>query len=136
MHAKKISLRKKASKDLVTINVQFKRELEKKAKEATEHRRDASNKQFKIDHLKASVAMLEQNNSELASDKARLADDNRDLEEEVRTLRAKLASMEEALNSPRWVFEFHSPVGELEMRKILSKDFKGAARMALIRALK
>ena len=30
----------------------------------------------------------------------------------------------------------HSPAGELEMRKNLSKDFKGATRMALMRALK
>ena len=33
-------------------------------------------------------------------------------------------------------FEYHSPAGELEMRKNLSKDFKGATRMALMRALK
>ena len=30
----------------------------------------------------------------------------------------------------------HSPAGELEMRKNLSKDFKGATRIALMRALK
>ena len=30
----------------------------------------------------------------------------------------------------------HSPAGELEMRKNLSKDFKGATRMALMRASK
>ena len=33
-------------------------------------------------------------------------------------------------------FREHSPAGELEMRKNLSKDFKGATRMALMRALK
>ena len=30
----------------------------------------------------------------------------------------------------------HNPAGELEMRKNLSKDFKGGTRMALMRALK
>ena len=34
------------------------------------------------------------------------------------------------------VYHIHSPVEELEMRKNLSKDFKGATRMALMRALK
>ena len=31
---------------------------------------------------------------------------------------------------------YHSPAGELEMQKNLSKDFKGATRMALMRALR
>ena len=30
----------------------------------------------------------------------------------------------------------HSPAGELDVRKNLSKDFEGATRMALMRALK
>ena len=35
-----------------------------------------------------------------------------------------------------WCMTMHSPAGKLEMRKNLSKDFKGATRMALMRALK
>ena len=41
-----------------------------------------------------------QNNEELMSDKAKVEDDNRCLEGEIQDLRNKLASLEEALNSP------------------------------------
>ena len=34
------------------------------------------------------------------------------------------------------VIALHSPAGELEMRKNLSKDFKGGTRIALMKALK
>ena len=110
----------KASRELSYVNVTLKKgnitcllwkltarkkpriisELETKAKEASHYRKEASSKSYKVDELKASAQMLQQSNEELRSDKAILAEDNRQLEEEIRTMKAKLFSLEEALNSP------------------------------------
>ena len=49
---------------------------------------------------------------------------------------AYLAEMDEAVFWKFWLMCNHSPAGELEMRKYLLKDFKGATRMAIMRASK
>ena len=74
--------------------------MESKATEASHYRKEAKSKSFKVDELKASVQMLQQSNEELRSDKAMLTEDNKQLEDEIQTLKAKLSSLEEALNSP------------------------------------
>ena len=90
----------KTSKDLSYQIVALSKELESKGKEASHYRKEMASKQFKADELKASVITLKQANASLISDHEQLKADHQHLEDEVGTLKARLASLQEAIDSP------------------------------------